>query len=208
MRIGVVVDYIVSEYNESLIKGAAQCCKDNNIELLIFEIGGILKTCKNFEYQRMSISAHIKKNNLDGIVFTSGTQVHEITQDDFISYLKSYKSIPIVNISNVIPGIPSVVVDCDEAYEALIEYIITKQESRKIAVMGVFSNSHEVENRTRIIKKVLMIIKFQKRTAVSGNLILSIQKLMKCWRLLNILIFRQELFLLQHLMKLPVWMFP
>ena len=155
LRIGVVVDYIVSEYNESLIKGAAQCCKDNDIELLIFEIGGILKTCKNFEYQRMSISAHIKKNNLDGIVFTSGTQVHEITQDDFVSYLKSYKSIPIVNISNVIPGIPSVVVDCDEAYEALIEYIITKQESRKIAVMGVSSNSHEVENRTRIIKKVL-----------------------------------------------------
>jgi diguanylate cyclase (GGDEF)-like protein len=54
-----------------------------------------------------------------------------------------------------ISGIPSVIVDNHEAYEALIEELVTRQRCRKFGILGVRSNSAEVKNRIKNIKAIL-----------------------------------------------------
>ena len=129
MRIALVADYIDSEYAENLINGISSYCKENDIEFLIFSIGEFRNyNDKNFRYQYIAITALIKKHNLDGIIIAGGTQLHEMSKSDFVSYLKSYKDLPIVNISVPLPKIPSILVDCDVAFDSLIQHLMCREQ--------------------------------------------------------------------------------
>ena len=155
-RIGLLIDYLVSEYCENLVDGISAYCKDNDIELLLFVIGEIYSSApKTYNYQYVATTAHIREANVDGFVIVSGTQIHTMSQKEFLSYLRSYKSLPIVNISMELPEIPSIIVDCTQAFSSMIQYLITEQKCRKFALMGVDSKSYDVKTRTRIFKEVL-----------------------------------------------------
>lgn len=156
MRIALVADYIDSEYAENLINGISSYCREFGIEFLIFSMGELRNySDKYFRYQYVAITALIKKENLDGIIIAGGTQLHEMSKSDFVSYLKSYKDLPIVNIAVPLPKIPSILVDCDSAFDSMIQHLIDEQGCKKFGFMGVKSNSKEVKNRTEIFKKVL-----------------------------------------------------
>lgn len=156
LRLGLVSGFMTSEYVESLIRGATTFCNENDVDLFLFPIGQLFskKTADNtFEY--LSVASLINQNNLDGIITTSGTMMHDISQEEFTSYFETYKPLKIVNVSNVLEGIPSVMVDCNQAFESLIQYLINEQGCRKFALMGAKSNSAEVKLRTDIFKQVL-----------------------------------------------------
>ncbi|MCQ2591601.1 MAG: GGDEF domain-containing protein [Treponema sp.] len=156
MRIGLILDYLSSEYSENLLNGIASYCKENNVELLVYTIGEIKSTSEgSYNYQNLAITALIKKENIDGIIIDSGTQLHGMSKKEFLSYLRSYKSVPMVNVSMVLPKIPSITADSNQAFDSMLQYIIDVQHCKKIALMGVNSNSQEVKNRTQIFKNVL-----------------------------------------------------
>jgi diguanylate cyclase (GGDEF)-like protein len=81
--------------------------------------------------------------------------MHAYNKAEVASYIKSFKPLPIANISMEIPGIPSVIVDNREAYEAIIEELIKRQHCRKFGILGVRGNSSEVKNRIKNIKSIL-----------------------------------------------------
>lgn len=156
IRIGLVIDYLASEYSENLLRGISFFCKERNIDLIVFAIGEIKgNSSQTYNYQYVAITSQIKKENIDGIVIASGTQMHGMSKKEFLSYLRSYKMLPIVNISMELSGIPSVIVDCDKAFDTLIQYLISEQGCRKFALLGVNSNSYDVKKRTSIFKNVL-----------------------------------------------------
>lgn len=154
-RIALAVDLFVSEYSQFIISGIKRACKEFGYELLIFTIGTINNIQQPYAYQHLAISAFITKNNVDGLIFVSGTQMHNLTKTELNSYLKTYKSIPIVNISSLFSGISSIVVECENAYKSIIEELITHQNCRTFGLLGVESNSTEVKQRSKIIKTIL-----------------------------------------------------
>ena len=155
IRIGLLVDYLESEYSESLIKGVSTFCKTKGISLYIFFVGEIKNVDTTFNYQYVASASFVTQNNLDGVVIASGGQFHSFTKEEFVSYLKKYFSLPLVNISSQLPQIPSLVVDCKDAFSELIKFLIEKQHCRRFGLMGVKSNSAEVIERTNIFKEVL-----------------------------------------------------
>ena len=163
-RIGLVIDYLASEYSENLINGAASYCNEKDVDLVVFIIGEIHNpSIKTHNYQYVATTAQIRQANVDGIIIASGTQMHGTTKNELISYLHSYKPLPIVNISMVLKGIPSIVTDCNQAFDSLIQYLIDEQQCRHFGFMGVDSNSSDVKTRTSIFKEVL------KRNNISLN---------------------------------------
>lgn len=154
-RIALVIDYIISDYSNTLLDGIKSACKDFNIELLIFPIGELHSVQYAFDYQYVAVTGLLNSSNVDGIIFASGTQMHYLTKPELASYLKSYKLLPAVSISVEIPGIPSITVDCANAYRELIDNLINVQKCKKFGIMGVRSNSSEVRTRTRILKALL-----------------------------------------------------
>lgn len=168
MRIGFVADYLNSEYSECLISGITTCCKEHNVEFLIFQIGKIKPdNYTGYDYQHLAITSQINEHNVDGIIISSGTQLHGMSKSAFTSYLRSYKPLKMVSIAHEISGIPSIICDARKAIETLISYLIKEQDCQKFGIMSVESDSKEMNNRTEIIKEVL-----KKNDIPSANIVL------------------------------------
>ena len=154
-RIGLLVDYLVSEYSEFLIDGVKACCDKVGAELYIFQMGVLQDRSQNFNYQLVASTAFLSSNNIDGLIFVSTTQTHYMDFDSYVSYLNSYYPLPIVNIGCMVPGIPSVDVNYEEAFRALIEHIVRDIGVKKIGLMSVDSKSEEVVLREKIFWQVM-----------------------------------------------------
>ena len=155
IRIGLLVDYLVSEYSEFLIDGVEACCKKVDADFYIFQMGVLQDTSQNFDYQYVAITAFLSSNNIDGLIFCSTTQTHYMDLDSYISYLNSYYPLPIVNIGMTIPGIPSVEVQYEDAFRALVEHVVRDIGVRKVGLMSVDSHSDEVVLREKIFWQVM-----------------------------------------------------
>lgn len=154
-RIGLLVDYINSEYTTTLTQGIKTACKDFNIDLFVFVIGELHNISIPYDYQCVAVAALATKKNLDGVIISSGTQMHFVSKEELTTYIKSFNPLPVVNIASEIPDVPSIVVECRNAYKTLIDELVDNQGAKKIGVMGVRSNSTEVKVRTNYIKEIL-----------------------------------------------------
>ncbi len=155
MRIGLIIDYVVSEYAERIIKGVSLACQEKSAELIVFSIGRVQDLSGAFDYQNAAVSSFINSKNLDGAIFISGTIMHAYNKAEAASYIKSFRPLPIANISMEIPGIPSIIVDNQPAYEAILKELVTRQHCHKFGILGVRGNSTEVKNRIKNIKTIL-----------------------------------------------------
>ena len=157
MRLGFVADYLNSEYSECLVSGITTCCKEHNVELLIYQIGKIKSHTKNtgHDYQFLAASSLINEANVDGIIISSGTQLHDMSKSAYTSYLRSYKPLKIVSLANEISGIPSIICDATKSLEALVNYLVKEQGCKKFGIMSVASESKELNARIEIIKNML-----------------------------------------------------
>lgn len=155
IRIGLLVDYVISDYTQLILVGIKKACLEQDVELLIFPIAAMHNIKYGYDYQYIAVTAFLSLNNLDGIIFCSGTQMHYMSKADLVSYLKSYSSIPIINISAEIPGFPSILVECYTAYEKLIGNLVNVQGCSKFGILGVRGNSGEAKLRTKYIKTIL-----------------------------------------------------
>lgn len=155
-RIGLVVDYLTSEYSENLMDGVSSYCKEHDVNPFIFPIGELNNISTNdYNYQFVSAIAHVNEHNIDGLIIVSSQQMHKTSNEDFYSFLENFKSIPMVNISAALPGIPSVSVNYENGFESLIQYLVEYQHCRKFGFIGVASNAVDVKKRTDIFNKVL-----------------------------------------------------
>ena len=155
MRIGLVIDYVVSEYAERIIRGVSLACQEKNAELVVFSIGLLQDISGAFDYQNVAVSSFISSKNLDGAIFISGAITHTLTKAEVSSYIKSFKPLPIANISMEIPGIPSVIVDNSDAYDAVLKELVNRQRCHKFGILSVRGNSTEIKNRVKNIKATL-----------------------------------------------------
>ena len=168
IRIGFVADYLNSEYSECLISGIITCCKEHNVELLIYQIGKIRPdNYTGYDYQHLAISSQINEHNVDGIIISSGTQLHGMPKTVFTSYLRSYKPLKMVSIAHEIQGIPSIICDSQKSMETLISYLVKEQDCQKFGIMSVESDSKEMNLRAEIIKDEL-----KKNDIPSSNIVL------------------------------------
>ncbi|MCQ2586608.1 MAG: GGDEF domain-containing protein [Treponema sp.] len=154
-RIGLIVDYLTSEYTESLMVSVQTFCKDHDIDLLFFTVSELFGGYSTYDYQNSSANALIRINNLDGIIITAGTQLHGISKEEFSKYLNTFSPLPVVTISATFEGYPSIIVNSDKAYEQLINYLIEKQGSKKIGFIDTDSNSVELDERRELIYTIL-----------------------------------------------------
>lgn len=154
-RIAVMVDYLTSEYSEELLAGVSKCCEENDVDLLNLVCGELRHHGKDASYQYVSVTSLVRKNLVDGVIFTSGTQMHNVSLDFFINYVNQFDIPATVNVSSLLPGIHSVVADGTKSFADLVEYLINNQKSKKILFMGVNSTSAEVVERTKAFYEVV-----------------------------------------------------
>ena len=168
-RIAVMVDYLTSEYSEELLSGVSKCCEENDVDLLNLVCGELRYQGKDASYQYVSITSLVRENLIDGVIFTSGTQMHHVSLEFFIDYVNLFNIPATVNVSSLLPGIHSVVADGTKSFSDLVEYMIKNQNSKKILFMGVGSTSSEVVERTNAFYEVIEKCNIPKENIVQLN---------------------------------------
>lgn len=155
MRIGLVFDFYISEYTERLLKGVKHACHEKSVELIVFSIGKLQDISGVYDYQNAAVASFISSKNLDGVIFISGMLMHALSKSEAASYIKSFKPLPIVNISMEIPGITSIIVDNQVAYDAILAELVKHQKCSNFLILGTKNNSSEMKNRIKNIKVCL-----------------------------------------------------
>lgn len=153
-RIGLLIDHLVSEYNEILVQGLIECGRKMKVDMFVFEIGELNNTSDNYDYQYVAARALVTQNNLDGVIFVSSIQSHYISPEKVLEYVQTFEPLKIVNIAGQLPGVTSIVSEYDQAYYTLIEHLIRDVKARKFMIVSVKSQSDDVVRRERIIRDV------------------------------------------------------
>ncbi len=154
-RIALLLDYLVSEYTDMLLNGIRHACHKYDFDLYIFPIGSQHDLRVPFSYQYAAVKSFVTEKNLDGIIIHSGPQMHSLSKTELASFVKSFQPLPIINISFDLPGVPSIYVECKDAYKKILNELVFSQGCKRFCIIGVRSNSVEVKNRTKIIKDIL-----------------------------------------------------
>ena len=154
-KIGLLIHDADSEYSMELIKGIEQGCEKVGAQLFVFTVGEFNCTWSKNEYQRRAVDFFITQNNIDVLLCASAIQMHNISTDEFISYLNYFKPLPVVSIGVEIPNFPSVVVDSTNALKNLVNHLIDKHGCKKIGVLGVALESKDAEERKRVVLEAL-----------------------------------------------------
>lgn len=155
-RIALYIDYIDSEYVQKVYSGAERFFSTKNVDLIGFSAGELQDRVSNsFNYQLLSVGAHLTSKNIDGIIFVTGTQLHHTTPEYAHSFLKAYQPIPVVSIGCPFDDIPSVMPDCTEAVNTLVTHLIKTHHCKRIALMGVAGHSEEAIQRTNAFCETL-----------------------------------------------------
>ena len=145
MRIGLVIDYVVSEYAERIIRGVSLACQEKDAELVVFSIGQIQSITNAFDYQNVAVSSLVSSKNLDGVIFISGAIMQSQNKSEVASYIKAFKPLPVANISMEISGIPSVIVDNEEAYDSILTELVKRQRCHKFGTNNNYNKNKRIK---------------------------------------------------------------
>src|SRR5574344_10082 len=154
-RIALYVDYVDSEYVQQINTGAEKYFAKKGIELIVFCVGELEDRDPSHNYQYLAGASLITSNNVDGVLFATGTQLFHATPEYINSYLSFFKPLPVVSIGYPFDGVPTVMPDCTVGMSAVVDHLVQKHHCKKIALMGVVGYSEEAAERTRVFKETL-----------------------------------------------------
>lgn len=156
LRFALIIDYLVSDYSETIAQGVTDFCDENNVELYTIPIGIFHSPRQTFIYQNLSVASHIKKNNFDGVIMACGSQIVNSSAEYIENFINSMKPLPVVTVSHVVQGCPSLIVNATSGFSALVNHLIQAHGCRKFALMGVKGQSSEGLERTAAFKNTLL----------------------------------------------------
>lgn len=112
-----------------------------------YDFASHLETC---------LEALTKSSFLDGLIFFAGFLAHSIGQEKFEKYIaRMPKHIPIVSVSYIMPGVPSVLADNMGGMQGATEHLIKKHAKKKIAFVKGPEGHFEAEQRLQGYKNAL-----------------------------------------------------
>ncbi|MCQ2573586.1 MAG: GGDEF domain-containing protein [Treponema sp.] len=154
-RIGFIINDASSDYSKGLVKGMQQACYENNCSLFIFPVGEFGMSYSPYGYQKRAVASMITKYNLDGLVFSSAVHGSHVSFEKLKEYIQTFSDIPVISLNSIIPGLPSIMADCEPGIINMVSHLITKHGCKRIALMTAGENSKEAEERTNAYKKAL-----------------------------------------------------
>ena len=154
-RVALILDFITIEYSQRLFESVNEICKEYDYELLVFPIGTLHSVRTAFGYQAVAIASLITKNSIDGIIFSTGVQLHFVTKSEILSYMKGFNPIPVISIAIEVPDCPSITSDPYFAYKAILDNLIDVQKCKKLAILGLRSSSSEIRFRRNTVNQIL-----------------------------------------------------
>ena len=91
-RVALILDFITIEYSHRLFDSVAEACREHDFELIVFPIGTLHSVRTAFGYQQAAITSLITTNSIDGIIISTGVQLHFVSKSEMLSFINFIKN--------------------------------------------------------------------------------------------------------------------
>ncbi len=105
----------------SRVTDAAREC---NVNLICFP-GNPLHSTRGFEAQANVLYDLVSRESVDGLILWGGAVAHFVGDEGIRKFCERYHPLPIVNISLLLEGIPSVILDNYQGMHDAVVHLIT-----------------------------------------------------------------------------------
>ena len=158
-NIAVLVYELTVEYNITVLDGIVSFFKDKkDINLIISPVNVPKANTAEFDYQYWTGVEILKSKQIDAVIVVINSFLSYINIDSFSKYIEDLSPKPIISVSlplNV-PNNHYSFVECDDAYEQIVEHLITKHNRKKIGfITASMTFSKDSEQRFSAYKKAI-----------------------------------------------------
>jgi|GEM_PF-905138 len=152
--IGIFIDSLYDTYGVTILRGANQYTKKNNINLLCFNGGAHNSPYYNYS-QKSVIYDLVDAGNVDGIIVISVLLGSFINKNELLKFYKKYSQIPIISIGMEIEGMNSLIIDNKKGLKDLLLHLIDYHGYRRIAYINGPEGNLDAIERLNVYKEVL-----------------------------------------------------
>lgn len=160
------------EYNDRGYLSQLMDVVEDHSGLIVSFVGGALETINEYKSRADKIYSFINKDTVDGVMVAAGALSIYVDESKIKKFCESFYPLPVVSVSMVIDGIPSVIVDDAGGMIASIEHLINIHHRRKIAFVGGPLSHQEFNRRYEVYLEVLKKhnLEFDENIVFFGNL--------------------------------------
>ncbi|APR77997.1 transcriptional regulator, LacI family protein [Minicystis rosea] len=149
--IGLLVDWLEDNYQNTVVSGVADAARELGVDLVCFT-GGVLRARAA---QRNSAYDLAGPANVDGLLVMSGTLANTVGPDALARFCERYRPLPLCSIAVALPGVPSVLVDNAAGMRELLLHLVEDHGYRRLAFIRGPEANAEAERRFGVFRDVL-----------------------------------------------------
>lgn len=153
-RIGVFLDTLDDICEFTISEGIKDGARGNNVKLLFFESSYHLPYL-GVETHYRQVEQLIINSDLDGLIIASGFMLEHFTTDEFREYVEGFKKFPIVSISHILEGIPSLLSDNKTGMTQLVNHLLDSHNCETLAFIAGPKTHLESNQRLGLFKSIL-----------------------------------------------------
>ena len=152
--VGVLVDWLESEYQEAVVGGVVETARERGVDL-VFLLGAVLNAPSRFGQQRNVVYDLAKSEGIDGLVILAGTLGNYRGLDGLSAFCERFQPLPMVSIAATMPGMTSILIDGEHALRDGIRHFVEDHQYRRIAFVGGPEGNLEARSRLQTYKDML-----------------------------------------------------
>jgi DNA-binding LacI/PurR family transcriptional regulator/signal transduction histidine kinase len=169
-RIGVVINSLLTYFNEEMVARLRELAQLRNFDLL-FLPGHRVNSPMLFERQFNVVYALGESAPVDGILCSTGFVQGFMTEPQSMAFVSRYVHLPTVSLHFAMPGCPSITVDNRAGFTDLMHHLIHAHGYGRIAFMRGPSGNADDEERFGVYRSCLQEagLAFDPQLVVRGN---------------------------------------
>jgi signal transduction histidine kinase/DNA-binding LacI/PurR family transcriptional regulator/AraC-like DNA-binding protein/DNA-binding response OmpR family regulator len=140
--------------SRTLWRGVIDAAAAHDVNLICFPGGGLHVT-EGFEAQRNVIYDLIDTTRLDGLLSWSSTVGGRLSPDEITNFHRRYRPLPLVSLTQLMPGSPTVGVDSYQGMRAAMIHLIEVHGYRRIAFVRGPEEHYHAQERYRAYTDLL-----------------------------------------------------
>lgn len=148
------LDHLADGYEAELRNAFSATCRKYGYGLLI-AVGGVLDDADPFERGLNSVYHLLGPETVDGVVMVSGSLSTSSGVQGLERLLARYQGLALCSLSIRVPGMPSILVDNETGFDAVIDHLVTVHGRRRIAYLSGSENNVDAIARTKVYEAVL-----------------------------------------------------
>lgn len=143
-KFGFLNPSLTYHWNQYVWTGAFRFCRDHGIDLINFSGLQIDPDGDKPSNQLFYLASHVA---IDGLIVMGETLAHDLEPSEFMSFIHTFRHLPLVNIGMELPGISSVIVDDFGGMREAVKHLIEMHSCHAMVFLEGPKGHIQAENR-------------------------------------------------------------